>query len=434
MWPFGKREEQRAITQKTWGPGGSDSDFPGLPSSVTMDCNRALSLVPVFGAARLLADSIASLPPVLYTRDNKGIPRRQPTPALFNEPSIHGTLPDWLHRMVVSMALQGDAIGLKTRYDFYGFPTMVEWLNPERVVVQDAFLTGKGSYTDPMWWWWGRPIDPRTLVHIPWFTMPYKVRGLSPIEAFRVTASTGLSAEAYADQWFENGGVPPGTFRNSELTVSEDDATKITNRLVSKMRSRKPIVYGRDWTYEPITIKPHEAQFVETMRLTATNIAVIYGLPPHKLGGSTGDPLTYTSTEQDALDYLIFSLRPWLVRGEAALSKLFPPQFYVKFDTSELLRTDALTRAQVDQISLGNMAYRTPDEVRADHDWGPMPKPVVVAPVTPPAPPPMPNQPGLNGNSPQNGQNGSQNGQNRSINEIITNRGRPVFLRDRQNI
>lgn len=430
MWPFGRREEQRAITENTWGPGGSD--FPG-PSKQVMDANRALSLVPVFGAARLLADSIASLPPVLFTRDAKGIPRRMPTPALFNEPSIHGTLPDWLHRMVVSMALQGDAVGLKTRYDSYGYPTMVEWLNPERIVVQDAFMSGRGSYVDPVWWWWGRLIDPRTLVHVPWFTMPYKVRGLSPIEAFRVTASTGLSAEAYADQWFDQGGVPPGTFKNSELTVSEIDADKITNRIVSKMRSRKPIVYGRDWTYEPISIKPHEAQFVETMRLTATNIAVIYGLPPHKLGGSTGDPLTYTSTEQDALDYLIFSLRPWLVRAEAALTKLFPPQFYVKFDVRELLRTDAETRAKVDQMSLGYNppGWRTIDEVRADHDLPPMPKDQIPQLVTPAAPPPLPKTPVLNGN---NGQNSSQNGHSRSLTELMASRGRPPYLRDRQNI
>jgi HK97 family phage portal protein len=145
---------------------------------------------------------------------------------------------------------------------------------------------------------------------------------------------------------------------------------------------------------------------VETAKLTATQIAVIYGVPPEKLGGTTGNTLTYTNVEAASIDYLMFSLRPWLVRVEAALSTLFPRGTYVKFDTTEMLRTDAKTRAEIDAISLGSNppAYRTPDEVRADHDWAPLPKP---PPVPAPAQPaPLPDSP--NGVQPPSASNGAQ--------------------------
>lgn len=348
--------------------------------------SRALSLVPVFGAARLIGDTISSLTPVLYTRDKRGIPQRQPTPSLFNNPSVHGTLPDWLHRGVVSQALQGDAIGLITRRDFYGFPTMVEWLNPEQVATQDGKLEGPGSFINPVWWWWGRPLNPQNLLHIPWFTMPWRVRGLSPIGAYQLTTNVGIGAEEYAANWYANGGVPPGTFQNTERTFEEKDADQITSRLVARLQARKPLVYGKDWTYNPIAIKPNEALFVETMRLTATQIAVIYGLPPEKIGGSTGSNLTYTTTEMNTLDYLMFSIRPWLVKWEYALSNCFPRGYYVRFQTSEMLRLDAETQAKVDQMSLGSNTtpgWRQVDEVRADHDWGPMPKAPAVPTVVP---------------------------------------------------
>jgi len=388
MWPFKKREEQRAITEWPWDVGGS---VPGANISV----DRALSLVPVFGAARLLADTVASLTPVLYTKGKDGIQRQLPTPSLFTQPSIHGTLGDWLHRGTTSMALQGDAIGLVTARDYYGFPTMIEWLHPEQVATQDGNLSGVGSYMNPVWRWNGRVItDPRRdLVHIPWFTMPWKVRGLSPIGAFRATANVGLSAQEYAAQWFDNGGVPPGTFRNSQQRVSKEDSDLITARVTARLRQRKPLVYGNDWEYTPIQIKPNEAQFVETMRLTATQIAVIYGIPPEKIGGSTGSTLTYSTTELNTLDYLVFSARPWLVKWEQALDRLFPRGQFVKFETSEMLRVDVKTRATVDRMSLGaNVPWKTPDEVRADRDLPPMPKP---------EPLPQPD-PSMNGNGQPN--------------------------------
>jgi HK97 family phage portal protein len=281
--------------------------------------------------------------------------------------------------------------------DYYGFPTMVEWLNPETVEVIDGVPAGPGSYMQPIWRWFGRQISPDDIVHIPWFCMPYRIRGLSPIGAFRSTANVGLGAAEYAAAWFANGGVPPGTFRNSEQLVSREDADMITSRLTSRLQQRKPLVFGRDWVYDPIAIKPNEAQFIETSRLTATEIAVIYGIPPEKIGGTTGSSLTYSTLEQHSLDFLTFSLRPWLVRIESALSNLFPRGQFVKFDTTDLIRADAKTRAQIDQISLGASPppYRTVDEIRADHDLPPMPKPPLPPAPQPQQQPPLPS--GLNG-------------------------------------
>lgn len=409
MWPFNSRkgEEQRALDQWPWDTGGPG----GGPADRTLSVDRALSLVPVFGAARLLADSIASLPPVLYTTGADGVPIRQPTPSLFINPSVHGTLFDWLHRAVVSMALQGDAVGLITERNYYGFPTMVEWLNPEQVAVQDGTLSGPGSYMNPLWWWWGRPVNPEELVHIPWFCMPYKVRGLSPIRAFRVTANIGLGAGEFAQSWFNQGGVPPGTFRNSEQKVTKEDADAITSRVTARLRDRRPLVMGRDWEYTPIAISPHEAQFVETMRLTATQIAVIYGVPPEKIGGVTGSSLTYSTVEQNSIDFVTFSLRPWLVRLETALSNLFPRGTFVKFDTNDMLRTDAKTRAEVDAISLGFRppAWKSIPEVRRNNDLGPIPAGELPSQDRPGIPPedqpqqgkPLP-QPSTNGVQPVN--------------------------------
>jgi HK97 family phage portal protein len=394
MWPF--KTEKRTLAEKASSGGKLTADewrtltyiegyWPdaGASSSTggTVSTARALALVPVFGSVRILADSIASLPLVLYTKDARGITRRQPTPSLFAQPSVHGTTYDWIFRAVTSLALQGDAIGLKTATDYYGYPTMIEWLNPEQVATQDGKMSGPGSYVNPLWWWWGRPLDPKQFIHIPWFAMPWRVRGLSPIGAYQLAVNTGIGAEEYQANWFGQGGVPPGTLKNAERTIDPKEADTLTSRLVSRLQARKPLVYGRDWDYTPIAIKPHEAQFIETMQLTATQVATIYGLPPEMVGGTTGTSLTYSTVEMNTLKFLTFSLRPWLVRLEYVLTNCFPRGYFVKFDTSELTRVDAKTRAEIDSLSLGyqNMGWKDDNEVRATYDLPPRaPRPIVV--------------------------------------------------------
>ena len=380
MWPFKRAEvEQRAISQWPWDIGG-----PPPYAQRAISVERCLSLVPVFSAVRLLADSIASLSPVLYKTGAHGLPVRQPDPPLFIAPSVHGTLPDWLHRAVVCMALHGDAIGIIAETSYDGWPTMVEWLDPQQVVTQDSNRFGPGSYMDPLWYWYGQALPRDRLIHVPWFTMPYRVRGLSPIAAYAATAHVGLASQDYAAQWYEQGGVPPGTFQNVKQTVSKEDADLITARITARLQTRKPLVYGADWSYTPIAVSPNEARFIETMQLTATQIATIYGIPPEKIGGTTGKSLTYSTVEMNTLDYLTFSLRPWLVRLEKAFTKLFPRGQYVKFDTSEMLRADTKTKAEIAALSLGtpSQPWLTQDEVRADYDRPPMPPP----PERPPAP------------------------------------------------
>lgn len=381
MWPFTSRkrdqqpgEEQRSIEGWPWPYLPWDTGGP--PPYSRVGAEHALRLYPIFGAARLLADSVASMPPNLYViGSTDGVPKQQPTPSLFVQPSVNGTLYDWLFRAVYSMALHGDAVGHVTSRNWYGWPTSIEWLNPMEVQVLDTAISGPGSFMSPLWYWRGRPMNPEDVVHIPWFTMPYRVRGHSPIGAFQITANIGLGAQEYASAWFKNGGVPPGTFKNAEQKISKEDADLITDRVTSRLQQRKPLVFGKDWEYTPIQIKPNEAEFVATSRLTATQIAVIYGIPPEMIGGETGGSLSYNTVSMNALNFLTFSLRPWLVRIETALSSLFPRGQYVRFDTTELLRVDPFTKAQIDQLSLGYYppAFKSIDEVRQSNYLPPIP-------------------------------------------------------------
>jgi HK97 family phage portal protein len=360
----GKKDEQRAIDSVPWDVGG-----PTRPSTVSAD--QALGLVPVFAAVRLLASQVASLPLQAYrkTGDTRA---RIASPALFVHPSVQGTLYDWLHRCVTSLALRGNAYGLITQRDRDQYPTMVEWLHPDDVFVDDRQASGPGSFTNPTWYWQGRIIPAEDLIHIPWFTVPGRVQGLSPIGACAATISTGISAQNYTADWFDNGAVPPGEFRNTAKTINQDEADIISARLTAAIRRRRPLVYGNDWEYKPISVSAHEAKFVETLKMNATQVAAIYGIPPEMIGGEAGGPLTYNTVEQNSLNFLKFTLRPWLELLEGAFYRLTPRPQYVKFNIDGLLRSDLTTRMSAYTTSR-NIGLNNIDEIRALEDLPPLP-------------------------------------------------------------
>jgi Phage portal protein len=131
------------------------------------------------------------------------------------------------------------------------------------------------------------------------------------------------------------------------------------------------LVYGRDWKYSPVVVPPSEAQFIEALRMNATMVASVLGLPPDRIGGTRGDSLTYNTVEQSTLQ-VIEALRPWLVRLETAFYDLLPSNRYCRFNSDALLKTDLKTRTEIYQMQR-SFGMRSVDEIRDTEDLEPLP-------------------------------------------------------------
>jgi len=68
------------------------------------------------------------------------------------------------------------------------------------------------------------------------------------------------------------------------------------------------------------------------------------------IGADAGSSMTYANVEQQALAFVTYSLRPWLVLIEQAVAAdpdLCPPGVYVEFLLDALLRADSSTRSAI---------------------------------------------------------------------------------------
>lgn len=358
--------EQRSIDSLPWSVGGPEE--PKTPSS-----ERALRLAPVYGAVSMIARSLSTLPIHAYRNVGSTRKRLPNLPRLLQTPSIHGDVTDWLHRLLTSLLLTGNAYGLVTARDGMGYPTMIEWLDPVQVQVLDQAMWGRGSYWDPIYYWRGRVVDREQMVHIPWFTMPFRVRGLSPLSAFAAAVDVGLEGQRFTKDWYRSGGVPPGSFKNSAKTITDSEAGQIKSRLTSAIRTHEPLVYGADWDYNPIAVSPHEANFVLTHQLSATDIAVVYGIyPAERIGGVTKTSMTYSNVEADAIQWTNVTLRPYAAKLESYLFDLLPAPQYVRFALDAEIRSDSKTRREIYQIDR-NIGLRSIDEIREQEDLPALP-------------------------------------------------------------
>lgn len=368
-WPWQKRVddhpavEQRAITfQDVWGTGADVS----TTTSVTMD--RALTLSTVYAATSLIADLIASFPLHGYRKIGSERTELDPQPALCTDPTVFGTSVDWVHRCVISLACRGNAFGLITETDDREYPRKIEWLHPDDVTIMDDRTEGR-----PDWRYQGRPLDASRLVHIPYYTVPGRVLGLSPIKAYALAVDVGLFASAFGRDYFRNGSVPAGILKTDQRIDDPEKADVIKARFKRDSARREPVVLGSGLEYQTISVPPEESQFLSTIRATATQIAVIYHLDPTLLGGErSGTSLTYANVEQRSLDILKIALMPYIRRIEAALFKQLPGQQFIKFNMDAFIRPDTKTRYDAHAVAIQS-GWMSKDEVRELEDLSPMP-------------------------------------------------------------
>jgi len=169
--------------------------------------------------------------------------------------------------------------------------------------------------------------------------------GLNPSAYVQVNASLDKAGrEKYREAYSE---VISGSENAGNLVVFDNKVTK----------------------FEPITMNPHDAQFLEQINVTDFDLANFFKYPAYKLNMGKQ---SYESNEQQDLDYLKSTLDPHLVQWEQAARLRWLPETdqesgYFKFIRESILRTNAKSRADLHttQIASGML---TPNEARAIED------------------------------------------------------------------
>jgi HK97 family phage portal protein len=316
----------------------------------------ALEVAAVLSCVSLLADSVASLPlrAITQTGDRSvGVE----TPTFLTFPAATVTQYELIHMVVSSLALHGNAyLWLDYAGGTAGMPSQIVPLHPDNVNVT---ITGNDrTYTVA-----GQPIDINQILHLRWFTPPQAARGISPLHQQRNTIGSALAVERHVSQWYGEGGTP-----SSVLEVEGDisvEAAKVLQATweTQHRRRRRPAVLSGGVKWKPISASAADMELNASREYSVSEIARVFRIPAHMIGAKSASQ-TYTNNEQAGLNFLTFTLLPWLRRIESAFTDLMPPGQRVQFDTAAFLRADTINRYRAHQLGIAS-GFLTPNEVRA---------------------------------------------------------------------
>lgn len=170
--------------------------------------------------------------------------------------------------------------------------------------------------------------------------------GLSPIKYYaREVLGNDISAQAYSAKFFANN-ANPGGYLQAPGNLSDKqklDSMRTWIDAHGRGNTHKPAVLEGGWKWEQTAINPEDAQLIETRKLNRSQICAIFGVPEHMAGGEEEK----ANMEQKTLEFLTFTIKPWLNKWEQAINaKLFPKvgrtanKYFVKFDTKSLERAN----------------------------------------------------------------------------------------------
>ena len=213
------------------------------------------------------------------------------------------------------------------------------------------------------------------VLHIPGLGFDGLI-GYSPIAMARNAVGMTLACEEYGASFFANGARPGGVLQHPG--VLKDPA---------KLRESWQAVYGgsantgkvavleEGMTYQQIGIPPEEAQFLETRKFQVDEIARLYRIPPHMVGDL--DKSSFSNIEQQSLEFVKYTLNPWVVRWEQALQKslLLPEErkrYFIRFNVDGLLRGDYQSRMQGYAVGRQN-GWLSANDIREMEDMNPIP-------------------------------------------------------------
>ncbi len=321
--------------------------------------------LPVVVACRgLIADTLGQLP-LITLRGRRPLPRQ---PTLTVRPNPHE--PRWLtmHRIANQLTRYGHVFLAVTNTDASGRPAAVRVVDAADAAPTFDPVTGDLDTVSVA----GVELVPGLdVIWIPYTVERRASIGDAPLDACARALELYAELFAMAGSFWEAG--YPSLIVEVAQRLGPGQAQDIKRQLIESMGGRHdPGVIDSDGKISTIGSSAVEAQLVESIAVANAEIARAFRMPPSLVNVASGDSLTYATVEGEMRRWLATGLGAYTSRVEAAFDDLTANGQRTRFDTTELLRSDLVTRVEAYSTALAGAAWLSVDEVRDLEGLDPM--------------------------------------------------------------
>jgi HK97 family phage portal protein len=335
---------------------------------------NALQLSAVYACVRVISEAVASLPVHVYRMEQDGahiVPDHRLNKLLHNAPNPEMSSFVLRETMMHHLLIYGNAYVHISR-DNGGRVTALYPLLPNKMDVNrspggEIYYTywRDADETRPREKSGGLVLDRDDVMHVPGLSFDGLV-GYSPIALAKDTIGLAQAANDYGALFFANNANPGGILEHPETLEDHDKIRESWESLYGQNGGHRLAVLEEGMKFHTVSIPPEQAQFLETRKFQLDEIARIFRVPPHMVGDL--DKSSFSNIEQQSLEFVKYTVNPWVVRLEQAMSQalLLPSEqdsHFIKFNLDGLLRGDYETRMKGYAIGIQN-GFLSPNDCR----------------------------------------------------------------------
>lgn len=344
---------------------------PQTWSGNRVDENSSLANPTVWACVRVISEAFASMPAHVFRRTADGGKELARNHYLY--PLVHDQVNEELPAFNYRELAMAHLLTWGNHY------SLIEWDNaqrvkalyplpPDRIKVERETVTSRKTFkyrqNNGKW----EPIAAEYMFHVA--GLGYDgIAGYSPVGVQRQALGASNAVAEFGARLFGNGVRSSGFLKIAgSLTKEAGDrlASSFAEKYAGLANAHKAILLEGGLEFVPNSINPDDAQFLETKKFSRSEIAGMFRVPPHMVGDL--EKATFSNIEQQALEFVTFTLVPWMARWEAAMeAQLMTPQarstLFVELDANGLMRGDAKSRGEFYQLGI-NAGWLKPNEAR----------------------------------------------------------------------
>lgn len=369
MFNFGNKRKQPEVKEER----GNFSDYLLYNSSTAYTTEKSMLLSAVYRCVEVISDSVAQLPLEPYRMDSQGYKVKftsHPTYKLLNkEPNNRMTRFTFIKTLIVSTLLRGNGYAYIER-DGKG-DAMALHLIPSELVTINRPKSLRDSVT------YGiaglGTVESKDMIHILNFSYD-GIIGMSTLQHARHSLGLATDSESHAAGFFKGGANIAGILK-ADGHLAPDQKQQIKQAWMMAFNPNYGTPNGvalleGNFTFEPISVNPSDAQLLETRQFNVVDICRFFGVSPVKAFDLSKS--SYSTVEATELAFLTDTLSPLLEKIELEFErKLYKPSekdsIDVRFDTAMLLRADKQSLANYYQ-TLFNIGVVSPNDIRKQLD------------------------------------------------------------------
>lgn len=348
-------------------------------SGVSVTETTTLGYSAIYCGIRLIAETIGSLPWHLYDRTADGKERNTSDPLamlLHDSPNEEMTASVYLQSQVLAFYLYGNMVSEIVR-NRAGMVKAVYPIHPSRVevkrndsgnlvysILQPDGVTRRNMKPDRIW-------------HVPLLAADGIV-GKGLLQRARESMGYSLALETYGAAHFGNGAQPGGVLEHPgrlDANARKNIRSEWEAIHQGPDRAGRIAVLQEGMKYSGVAISPEDSQMIENRKFQVGEVARWLNIPPHLLKDL--ERATFSNIEQQAIEFVTYTIRPILVMIEQETNRKFIPEDerarrFNEFLIDGLLRGDIQSRYNAYAIARNN-GWMNADEIRSRENMNPMP-------------------------------------------------------------